>query len=130
MHAVVLLYWISLFFFIPQVFVRDRQFDTWRDNLPGWVLLADALFSAYAIMNFVLCMSLTGGGNAEIVNGQHLLTSHAHVLAHLTEREYHLQKAYDLRGFSGVWIVFWFFAATSFLFWKHIPVRSTDRLLA
>lgn len=101
-----------------------------RDNLPGWALLADGALFAYMIFNGVLCASLTGGGNADLVNGQYLLMSHARVLAHLTESEYHLHKAYEHRMFSGAWLCFWALGSSYFLFWKHVRVRPTNRLLA
>jgi hypothetical protein len=130
MHAVVLLYYVSLFLLIPEVFQYGRHFNIWLDNLPGWALLGNGILLAYAAVNFVVCLHLMGGGGADIVNGEHVLTSHGQVLAQLTEAQYHVKRAYQQRMFSGGWVAFWLVAANCFLFWRHEPVRSTSRLLA
>jgi hypothetical protein len=131
MHAAVLVYFASAVLLLFHAgYPRRLTQDILQDNLPGWVLLTDGLFFAYFFINAFLCLSVTKGGNADPANGRHLLMSHARVLAHLTEREYHLQKAYELRMFSGAWLCFWTWSTSYFLFWKHVPVRSTNRLLA
>lgn len=130
-HAAVILYFASAVFLLVHAgYPRRLSLDILEDNLPVWVLLADGLIFAYTFINLFLCTSVTKGGNANVVNGQYLLMSHAQVLAHLTEHEYHLQKAYELRMFSGAWLCFWAWPTSYFLFWKHVPVRSTYRLLA
>jgi hypothetical protein len=130
-HAAVMVYFVSVVLLILHAGYPSRlTLDILEDNLPAWVLLADGLFFAYMFINVLLCVSVTKGGNADVVNGQYLLMSHARVLAHLTEHEYHLQKAYELRTFSGFWLCFWAWSTSYFLFWKHVPVRSTNRLLA
>jgi hypothetical protein len=132
MHAAVMVYFASSVLLLIRAGYPTRRLtlDILEDNLPAWVLLADGLFFAYMFINVLLCVSVTKGWNADVVNGQYLLMSHARVLAHLTEREYHLQKAYELRMFSGFWLCFWTLSAGYFLFWKHVPVRSSNRLLA
>jgi hypothetical protein len=132
MHVAVIIYFAAAVLLLLRARYPTRRLtlDILEDNLPRWVLLADGLFLAYAVVNFVLCASLRGGGNADLVNGQYLLMSHARILAHLTEHEFHLQRAYELRLFSGGWLCFWALATSYFLFWRHVPVRSTTRLLA
>ena len=131
MHAAVIVNFASAMLLLVHAGYPGRlTLDILQDNLPAWVLLTDGLFFAYMFINLFLCISVTKGGNAEIVNGQYLLVSHAHVLAHLTEHEYQLHKAYELRMFSGGWLLFWAWSTSYFLFWKHVPIRSTNRLLA
>jgi len=94
-----------------------------EDNLPRWVMLTDGLLFAYMFLNGAICLFFTKGGNADLVNGQYLLMGHARVIAHLSEREFHLQKAFELRMFSGAWLCFWAWSSSYFLFWKHVPVH-------
>jgi hypothetical protein len=131
MHAAVLLYFACAVLLLHRAgYPRRLTFDILQDNLRGWILFADSLLLAYAVVNFVVCLQLMGNGGADIVNGAYVLTSHGRVLSHLTQGEYHLHKAYELRYFSGGWLLFWAWSTSYFVFWKHVPIRSTDRLLA
>ena len=110
--------------FIPIAFsarkgFRERRlgFDEITSHLPGWAVgLAGAMF-AYALFNFILCSRFTNG-NAVTVGGHYLLVSHGRVLAHLTEREYHLHRAYEVRLFSGFWLTFFLIPGLYFLTWR------------
>jgi hypothetical protein len=102
MHAAIMVYFAcAVLLLIHAGYPTRLTQDILQDNLPAWVLLADGLSFAYVFVNAFIYLSVTKGGHADFVNGQYLLVSHAHVVAHLTEHEYHLQKAYELRGFSG-----------------------------
>jgi len=127
-HVAVILYFGSAVLLLRSEF--PGSLTALQANLPTWVLLVDGLVFAYMTFNFFLCMSLTGGGNADLVNGQYLLMSHGRIIEHLSRGAYHLHKAYELRMFSGAWLAFWAIGSGHFLFWKHVPVRSTNRLLA
>jgi hypothetical protein len=102
-------------------------FSLWSDNRlggridemftdhPRWVLWLLIAVAIYAAVNFVLFFLLTGGGTAEMRNGEFVLLSHGKLIRHLTEAEYHLQRIYVARGFSGHWLVFYLFPALYFL---------------
>ncbi len=116
MHFAVLLYYAVSVIYIWAAVGMPLRFDIIRDHLPGWVTLGCGALMAYCILNFVLAARLTGSGNASVVSGEYLLMSHGHILAHLNESEYHLHKAYELRMFSGGWMLFWFLPSAYFLF--------------
>ena len=78
-------------------------------------------FMAYAVLNFVLSFVLSeGGANPDIWDGKYVLQSHGKLVRELSEPEYHLQLAYLLRGFSGHWMLFLFFARDLFLVPKRL----------
>jgi hypothetical protein len=83
----------------------------------------------YALLNVFLCGPYTGNGAvADVAGGQYMLTSHGHVLARLTEREYHAHRAYELRFFSGVWLVFYLMPTLYFFFWRdQLPPTDANR---
>ena len=66
-----------------------------------------ALLIAYAVVNFLLFFLLSSGGTPDIWDGKYVLHSHGNLIRELSEREYHLQQAYVLRGFSGHWMIFY-----------------------
>ena len=84
-------------------------------NLPTWAVVLYVAAFAYSFINFGLCVRFTQGGGGEMINGQYFLTSHGHVLANLTEAQYHLQRAYEVRLFSGIWLLFYLMPALYFL---------------
>jgi hypothetical protein len=94
MHGAAILYFgCALLALLRSGYPTRLTLDVLRNNLPGWALVAGGLLFVYMLINTVVCASIANGGNADFVNGQYLLVSHAQVLAHLTEHEYHLHKA-------------------------------------
>lgn len=65
-----------------------------------------AVCFVYGLLNFVIFMSLNEGGGPQIRDGKYVLTSHGKLIRELTEEEYHQQRAYVVRGFSGHWMLF------------------------
>jgi hypothetical protein len=104
-----------LLVWIPFVTLNGRGFRTQRmellreiiSGLPTRAGVLVAGVFAYTILNFFLCANLSGSGNADIVGGQCVLSSHGRILAHLTESEYHLHRANEVRMFSGLWLTFY-----------------------
>jgi hypothetical protein len=107
--------------FIPLLFSLwsdnrlSRRIDEMFTDHPRWVLRLVIAVAIYAAVNFVLFFLLTGGGTAEIRNGEFVLLNHGKLIRHLTEAEYHRQQIYEARGFSGHWLVFYLFPALYFL---------------
>ena len=81
---------------------QDRVIDT----APRWLRILTGLFFAYALVNFAIFLVLVEGGGPHERDGKYLLTSHGTVLRELSEAEYHRQRAYVVRGFSGHWMLF------------------------
>jgi hypothetical protein len=113
------LVWIPFVLLNRSGFGKQLKFGEMTSGVPTWASLIVAAVFAYMILNFILCDHLLGGGGADIVNGQYVLTSHGHILAHLTEREYHLDRAYELRMFSGGWLVVYLMPGLYLLFWQE-----------
>jgi hypothetical protein len=89
--------------------------NLWRDVIalmPRWAQFMLVVFMAYAVVNFVLSFVLSeGGGTPDIWDGRYVLHIHGNLVRELSEKEYHLQLAYVLRGFSGHWMIFYLLPA-------------------
>lgn len=86
---------------------------------PIWAQVIVALVFAYAMLNLLLSDSLGGRGGPDIVSGQYVLTSHGRVLAHVTETEYLMYRARELRTFSAVWMMFYVLPGVYPFFWHE-----------
>lgn len=75
--------------------------------MPRWAKVAVIFFTAYAVINFILFIVLSTAGAPDIWDGKYVLHRHGSLIRELSEREYHLQQAYVLRGFSGHWMFFY-----------------------
>lgn len=107
--------------FVPFVFASRRAVGRLghtdlRAMLPGWAGALLACVFGYAILNFGLMIVHTGGGSPSESHGTFVLENHGRFVRQLSEAEYHLQKAYVVRGFSGHWLVFYLVPALYFLF--------------
>jgi hypothetical protein len=105
-------------------FANGMKLHVIMDHLPTSAVLAVAVAFAYALFNFFLGTNVIGAGNAEVVAGQYVLTSHGRVLAHVSELEYHLRRAWELRLFSGHWLFFYLVPMVYFFFWREQPARQ------
>ena len=89
--------------------------NLWRDvlaSMPRWATSLAVLLMVYAVVNFFLSFVLSeGGANPDVWDGKYVLQSHGKLVRELSEREYHLQLAYQLRGFSGHWMIFYLLPA-------------------
>jgi hypothetical protein len=85
---------------------KDAGLDPVMNATPKWMpRLLKGLF-AYAIFNFGMFLTLNEGGGPHEKDGKYVLSSHGRVIRELTEHEYHRQRAYVVRGFSGHWMMF------------------------
>jgi hypothetical protein len=105
-------------------FANGMKLHEIMDHLPTSAVLAVAAVFAYTVFNFILGTNLARDGSADLAGGQYLLTSHGRVLAHLSELEYHLHRAWELRLFSGLWLIFYFVPTVYFFFWREQPARQ------
>lgn len=76
------------------------------NSAPRWLRVLAGVFFAYALVNFGAFMVLNEGGGPTERDGKYFLTSHGKVLRELSEAEYHRKRAYEVRGFSGHWMLF------------------------
>jgi hypothetical protein len=85
---------------------KQEREDRVTNSAPRWLRRVAGVFSAYAIVNFVIFLFLVKGGGPHERDGKFFLMSHGSVLRELSEAEYHQQQAYIVRGFSGHWMLF------------------------
>jgi hypothetical protein len=60
--------------------------------------------------SFVVSLVHTSGGSPSEQNGLFVMESHGRITRVLTAEEYHRQRAYLVRGFSGHWMLFYLFS--------------------
>jgi hypothetical protein len=92
---------------------------------PQWLKILTGIFGAYAFLNFVLFIILTEGGGPHQEKDKFVLQSHGRVIRELTEKEFHQQQAYVVRGFSGHWMLF--SSAALMLLVSTARIRKKDR---
>jgi len=97
---------------LPGVFIliKNEGLNVFRQTPRCLTMIALAGFF-YAILNFVLVMTISHFGVPDIKNGQFILHDHGKLIKTLTEQEYHHYKVNDVRGFSGHWLAFYGLAA-------------------
>ncbi|WP_109127373.1 hypothetical protein [Dyella sp. C11] len=111
--------------FLPFVLLSRKDFKGARSaldlakGLPLWVAALGGVIFVYALMNFVVFMVHTDGGNPVFEDGKYLLMQHGKLIREITASEFAAFQANELRGFSGHWLVFYFVPAAYFLFWKR-----------
>ena|SRR5690606_19653035 len=107
--------------FVPLIFISrydlssDPEQKGWTAGLPGWAKILGILVLAYAALNFLLVLAKTGGGSPVARDGAFVLLNHGKVVRVITELEHAVLAAEQLRGFSGLWLVFYFWPAAYFL---------------
>jgi hypothetical protein len=108
---------------VPMIFDQGRmEKKTFQREifsaLPGWARHLISVFFVYAIINLALFVFLSGRGVPSERDGKYALHSHGSVIRELSEEEYDRHKAYELRAFSGHWMVFYLIPALYFSYRK------------
>jgi hypothetical protein len=108
---------------------HDGMYSRWKESqraaseihadmarvTPSWLRLLLGASFAYALVNFALFLRLSEGGNAQAEDGKYVLSNHGKTIRPLTSDEYHRMRAYEVRGFSGHWMLFSLAPAVYFL---------------
>jgi hypothetical protein len=97
-------------------------------SVPPPILLVGVALLFYTVVNFVLFMGLMGGGSPVQDSGRYYLSNHGTYTRELTQDEYHQYQAYEVRGFSGHWLIFSFvpFAYCVFIHRRTRDVEAPD----
>ena len=113
---------LGIFIAMIPLLIAQRRKKAFRQDmlaaLPHWARYAITGFFAYAFLNFALFFFLSEGGSSAIRDGKYVLHSHGQIIRELSEQEYELQRAYELRGFSGHWMLFYLLPAVYSLYRK------------
>jgi hypothetical protein len=80
------------------------------DVLPWWQLLIFAI-AAPIVFAGALASMARGEGVTHEENGSYSIVNHGQTVRELSEAEYRREKARELRGFSGIWVIFYGVAA-------------------
>jgi hypothetical protein len=81
--------------------------------VPPPVRVAVAAVMLACAVNFFWCMKLVGFASPTQANGRYSLKNHGRHIRDLTEAEYRRMQAYQVRLFSGVWVIFCLSAVVS-----------------
>jgi len=126
MHFGCLIGGVPITLILRQRLGKNYSINDISSILPRWafILLMAAFF--YAIANFVMFIILSEGGSPLIREGKFVLQSHGTFIRELTENEYHIQRAYVMRCFSGFWLLIYLLQVLYFFF----RVPETSKLTA
>jgi hypothetical protein len=86
-------------------------------NLPDWIWVVCFVLAGYVAFNFIYFL-VTGDGNPETDGSRFWLENHGAIVRDLTREEYDAELARILHGFSGHWLVFYFYIACASYFGK------------
>ncbi|NLA69143.1 MAG: hypothetical protein GX856_13050 [Gammaproteobacteria bacterium] len=118
LHVGMFVVFVPLVFFSRYDLGSEPREATWTSGLPGWVKTLGLCILAYAALNFLLVLGHTGGGSPVLREGKFVLLNHGKVVREITKIEYAALTAAQVRGFSGLWLVFYFWPAAYFLLRK------------
>ena len=88
------------------IYNRFNSFLRILKAIPKSCLAIFGLFFIYAFINFAMFFVLMEGGSPDVKNGSYYLHNHGKKIRDLTQDEYKRFQAYEVRGFSGHWIIF------------------------
>jgi len=116
MHFIVLLLFGSVFLSLRGHVKYDKVAISMKSRLnaflrviktiPNYAILIAICSFLYAFINFSIFLTLMEGGSPEENNGIYYLHNHGQKIRDLTFSEYQRFLAYEVRGFSGHWIIF------------------------
>ena len=117
--------------FFPFVFASRRVFGnkrTWtqmKEAYPRWLVGAGVVLMAYVMVNFAWGMWALDGGSPDIRDGQYVLQQHGQVIRTLSADDYRGYKAWEVRMFSGHWLIFYFMPLAFFAFTPSLTPFDT-----
>lgn len=100
--------------FIPAImFQKKKQKNDFMEHIPVHLKTMVIVFFIYAIFNFFFTLFVLkeGGCTPASENGMYYLKNKGHIEREISEKEYEKQRSYDVRLFSGHWMMFYLFGA-------------------
>ena len=110
LHVLIFVVWIPTVIYSNKVYKKESRKDFWEVAMgksPGWMKKLAAVLFAYAFFNFFMFLVLNKGAGPAEIDGRKVLQSHGNIKRELTDEEYELYQAREVRGFSGHWMVFY-----------------------
>ena len=114
------------FLFSVMKTARAGLIRSWWSVFPWWaigVIMAAMIYTG-ANATFSLVEPYKQG-KPEIQNGEFVLVSRDKTIHAISEQEYYLRKNYNIRGFSGHWILFYLIA--TLYFWFGVRSRASNK---
>lgn len=105
--------------FVPAVYIMKRVdngkgifFHEAVKFAPVWMKILCGVCFLYAAVNFFSFASMTKDGSPDIISGNYVISNHGRIVRVISHDEYEKYRSYEVRGFSGHWMIFYFFSAT------------------
>lgn len=97
----------------PKKELKDKSYPSMK------LIVAYVLIGFYAMLNFMI-FGLGAKGSPMIIEGKYVLKIHGQSDQEISKQEYDVASAQSLRGFSGHWVIFYFyFTSVAFLQFKN-----------
>lgn len=87
----------------------SRSINIFFKQIPEWLKIFVIVSSLYAFVNNILF--IPEYGDIEIKNGQFILYDEEPMMRIISEKEYNIFQAYELRNFGGIYMIFYAIAA-------------------
>lgn len=81
---------------------------------PTWMKVLLNILIIYTAVNFGLLFVHLEGGAPDIWDGHYVLQNKGSLIRELTLEEYELKRLYEVRGFSGHWLLFYFYPVAAY----------------
>lgn len=118
LHVGVFAVFFPFVFFSRRALGKKPTFAEIRSAFPAWVVMLGIAMFVYAALNFLLAFRALDGGSPAVRDGAYVLLNHGTLIRELTQAEYSLFKANEIRAFSGHWLVFYFLPFAYFMLRK------------
>ena len=92
---------------------------------PSGVRIFSIVLFVYVFINFFTFMGETTQGSPTEKNGKFYISNHGRIIREIDEKEYLRLKAYEVRGFSGHWMVF---SYVPFVYFRFIHRNKEDAI--
>lgn len=77
--------------------------------VPSWMKSLLMILSIYTAVNFGLFFVLSEAGAPDVWEGKYVLQNKGTFIRELSKAEYEKHLMYEVRGFSGHWLIFYFY---------------------
>jgi len=116
--AVWLLHFGIFIVFIPAFIAYRNEYGGRFGNIdhesvmrraPEWMRILLKVFIIYTAINFGLFFVNSEAGAPDIWEGQYVLQNKGTLIRELSQDEYERYQMYEVRGFSGHWLIFYYY---------------------
>ncbi len=110
-HILIFAVWIPIVLLHRNFWKKNKIKNLWKSmtaHAPRWMKIMTLLIFIYAFFNFFFTIFvLNKGGMPAEIDGQKVLQDHGRIISELTDEQYEKHQAFNVRTFSGHWIIFY-----------------------